>query len=64
MVQLSDFEHVVDPIPTIQDGEFLYRTLYLSFDPAQRGWMNEGGSYVSAMALGKPVRAGSLLIYT
>ena len=30
------------------DGEILVKTLYLSLDPAMRGWMNEGKCYIRA----------------
>jgi hypothetical protein len=29
------------------DGEVLVRVGYLSIDPAMRGWMNEGRSYIA-----------------
>jgi NADPH-dependent curcumin reductase CurA len=48
------------PIPTIADGEFLVRNLWLSFDPAQRGWINDVPSYVPPVQLGEPMRAGSV----
>ncbi len=36
--QAGDFEVVTATIPTIEDDRFLVRNLYLSADPAQRGW--------------------------
>jgi NADPH-dependent curcumin reductase CurA len=41
----------------IKDGEALVKIEYLSVDPAQRGWMNEGDSYLPAIELGNVVRA-------
>jgi NADPH-dependent curcumin reductase len=38
-------------------GEVLVRVLYLSLDPAMRGWMNEGRSYIAPVALGEVMRA-------
>jgi NADPH-dependent curcumin reductase CurA len=48
------------PIPEIGDGEFLVRNLWLSFDPAQRGWINDVPSYVPPVQLGEPMRAGAV----
>lgn len=38
-------------------GEFRVRIEYISLDPAMRGWMNEGRSYVPPVPLGSPMRA-------
>ena len=35
----------------------LLRTLWLSFDPAQRGWLNDVRSYVPPVAIGEAMRA-------
>jgi NADPH-dependent curcumin reductase CurA len=48
------------PIPEPSEGEFLVRNLWLSFDPAQRGWLNDVPSYVPPVQLGEPMRAGSV----
>src|SRR5512135_64172 len=48
------------PIPQLRDGEFLVRNLWLSFDPAQRGWINDVASYVPPVQLGEPMRAGAV----
>lgn len=39
------------------DGEVLLKTKYLSIDPAMRGWMNEGKSYIKPVAIGEVMRA-------
>jgi NADPH-dependent curcumin reductase CurA len=36
------------------------RTLYVSLDPAMRGWMNEGRSYIEPVKLGDVMRAGGI----
>ena len=36
------------------------RTLYLSLDPAMRGWMNEGRSYIPPVGIGEVMRAGGI----
>lgn len=60
MVQDSDFEMVQAPVPTAGDGEALLRTLYLSLDPAIRGWMNGIDTYVPGIKVGDPMRAGAI----
>src|SRR5579872_6902267 len=47
-------------IPPVGEGEFLVRNLWLSFDPAQRGWINDVPSYVPPVPLGEPMRAGAV----
>ena len=47
----ADFSIVESPMPIIQDGEVLRRTLYLSLDPYMRGRMNEARSYAPSLAL-------------
>lgn len=59
MVKRSDFDFVEAPMPTAGDGEILVKILYLSLDPAMRGWMNEGKSYIAPVGLGDVMRAGA-----
>ncbi len=42
----TDFELVETAIPTIVEGEVLIKNEYISLDPAMRGWMNEGTTYI------------------
>jgi hypothetical protein len=60
MVQRSDFEYVQMPVAEPGAGEVLVKILYISLDPAMRGWMNEGKSYVPPVAIGEVMRAGAL----
>ncbi|SOE20765.1 hypothetical protein SAMN06298216_1247 [Spirosomataceae bacterium TFI 002] len=53
----SSWEIVSEPVPEIKDGEVLVKVKYLSIDPAMRGWMNEGKSYIKPVALGDVMRA-------
>ncbi len=48
------------PCPEPGDGEFLVRVRYLSLDPAMRGWMNDGKSYVPPVGIGEVMRAGAV----
>lgn len=48
------------PVPDPGEGEIVIRQHYISLDPAMRGWMNEGKSYIEPVALGDVMRAGSV----
>ena len=41
-------------------GEVLIRNIYLSLDPANRGWMSGKASYVDAMKIGDIMRGGTI----
>jgi len=43
-----------------QDGEFLAEVLYLSLDPAMRGWIRDVKSYVPPVEIGAVMRAGGV----
>jgi hypothetical protein len=55
MVKVSDFEWAEGPVPEVKDGQVLVRNLYLSFDPTQRGWMEERPPYTPPVPLGAPM---------
>jgi NADPH-dependent curcumin reductase CurA len=42
------------------DGEFLAEVRYVSLDPAMRGWIKEGKSYIEPVAVGDVMRAGGV----
>ena len=44
----------------IGDQEILIRNIYLSLDPANRGWMSGQASYVDAMKIGDVMRVGTI----
>jgi NADPH-dependent curcumin reductase CurA len=54
------FELVERSRPAPSEGEVLVRTLWLSFDPAQRGWLNDVASYVPPVAVGSVMRASGV----
>ena len=56
----SDWQQVREPVRAIADGEIVVKTLYLSLDPAMRGWMNEGKSYIRPVAIGETMRAAGV----
>ena len=45
-------------------GEMLLKTLYLGFDPAQKGWMENVADYVAPMAIGDVMRGSAILEVT
>jgi len=60
MVGEHNFEWQEAPVPEPGEGEALVRVLYLSFDPAMRGWMQDRPSYIPPVAIGEPMRASSV----
>ena len=48
------------PVEKPGEGEFLAEVLYLSLDPAMRGWINEGKSYIDPVGIGDVMRAGGV----
>jgi NADPH-dependent curcumin reductase len=56
----SDWQFAEAPVPEPRDGEVLAQVLYLSLDPAMRGWMNEGKSYIAPVGIGEVMRAGGI----
>ncbi len=60
MVSEDNFTFQEVPIPRPGAGEVLVRNLFLSFDPTQRGWMEDRESYLPPVQLGEPMRAGSI----
>lgn len=53
----EDVRLIEEPLPDLEDGQFLLRNHYASLDPAIRGWMDDVPSYLPPIALGSPVRA-------
>jgi NADPH-dependent curcumin reductase CurA len=54
----TDWEFTSEPVPVPGPGEFLVEVAYLSIDPAMRGWMNAGASYIPPVEIGAVMRAG------
>jgi NADPH-dependent curcumin reductase CurA len=48
------------PVEEPEEGGILVKTLSLSLDPAMRGWMNEGKSYIAPVGIGDVMRAGGV----
>jgi hypothetical protein len=53
----SDWSYAEEPVREPGDGELLVKVEYVSLDPAMRGWMNEGRSYIPPVGIGEVMRA-------
>ena len=58
MVAASNFERREVPVPEPAEGELLVHNLYLSLDPAMRGWISDARSYMPPVAIGEVMRGG------
>ncbi len=56
----NDWSFTTEPVAEPAPGGVLIKTLALSLDPAMRGWMNEGKSYIPPVGLGEVMRAGGI----
>jgi NADPH-dependent curcumin reductase len=56
----SDWDFVQEPLPVPNEGEFLVSISHISLDPAMRGWMNAGASYIDPVEIGDVMRAGAV----
>jgi hypothetical protein len=59
-IRKSDFELVEVPVPEPADGQFVVAVTHISLDPAMRGWMNAGRSYIPPVEIGEVMRALTL----
>lgn len=55
--QPGDFALAESDIPRPDPGQMLVRNIYLSADPAQRGWASAEANYSAPVPLGGPMRA-------
>ncbi len=53
----SDWSYTEEPVPEPGEGQVLVKVLYVSLDPAMRGWMNDARSYIAPVGIGKTMRA-------
>ncbi|KPK17880.1 MAG: hypothetical protein AMJ62_00335 [Myxococcales bacterium SG8_38] len=60
MPSAEDFACAEQPVGSPGPGEVLLRNLYLSIDPAIRGWMSDAKSYLPPIRIGEPIRSGTL----
>ncbi|MBV8205368.1 MAG: NADP-dependent oxidoreductase [Acidobacteria bacterium] len=57
MPRPSDWSYAQEEVRDPGDGEVLIQVLYISLDPAMRGWMSDRKSYVPPVAVGDVMRA-------
>lgn len=55
--QAENFEIVETPLPEPAEGEILVRNLYLSVEPAMRGWVSAVANYAEPVAIGAVMRS-------
>ncbi len=55
----SDWQRTEEPVRDPADGQVLVKILYISLDPAMRGWMTDARSYIAPVGLGDVMRAGT-----
>jgi len=51
---------VESPMPVAGEGEVVIRNLYISLDPAIRGWMSDEPNYIEPIPVGTKVLAGGI----
>jgi len=56
----DNWSFTTEPVGEPADGAVLVKTLFLSLDPAMRGWMNDVKSYIPPVGIGEVMRAGGI----
>ncbi|MFZ0146410.1 MAG: NADP-dependent oxidoreductase [Candidatus Sulfotelmatobacter sp.] len=56
----TDWAYEEETVRELREGELLIRVLFISLDPAMRGWMNQSRSYVPPVGIGEVMRALAL----
>ena len=56
----ENFSFHAEPVAQPAEDGVLVKNLMLSLDPAMRGWMNEGKSYIPPVGIGEVMRAGGV----
>jgi NADPH-dependent curcumin reductase len=54
----DNWQLTTEETPPLSSGDVLVQTELLSLDPAMRGWMNVGRSYIRPVEIGEVMRAG------
>jgi NADPH-dependent curcumin reductase CurA len=60
MATRDNWRFTTEPVAAPADGGVLVKTLSISLDPAMRGWMNEGKSYIPPVGIDEVMRAGGV----
>jgi len=56
----TDWSLTIEEVPEPAEGQFVVAVSHLSVDPAMRGWMNAGASYIPPVEIGAVMRAGTV----
>jgi len=54
------FDIIKSAIPPLKDNEILVKNIYLSLDPAMRGWMDDRKSYIPPVKIGEVMRGNTV----
>ncbi|HMD72676.1 MAG TPA: hypothetical protein VKG05_02320, partial [Steroidobacteraceae bacterium] len=57
---IDDFRIESVPVPALNDGEVLLRTIWLSLDPYMRGRMSDAPSYAAPVAIDAVMTGGTI----
>jgi NADPH-dependent curcumin reductase CurA len=60
----DDWEFTSETVPEPGPGQFVVEISHVSIDPAMRGWMNAGASYIPPVEVGAVMRAGAVGLVT
>lgn len=56
----ENWDYVETELTPLSSQQVKVKVLYISLDPAMRGWMNDGKSYIPPVAIGEVMRAGGV----
>lgn len=56
----ENWQRTETELPALGDMQIKVKVLAISLDPAMRGWMNEGKSYIPPVAIGEVMRAAGV----
>lgn len=60
LAKAENWQFTEEAVAEPADGQVLVKTLVLSLDPAMRGWLNDGKSYIPPVGIGEVMRAGGI----
>ncbi|MFZ0299976.1 MAG: NADP-dependent oxidoreductase [Candidatus Sulfotelmatobacter sp.] len=60
MPKSTDWTYGEESVRELREGELLIKVLFISLDPAMRGWMKQARSYVPPVGIGEVMRALAL----
>jgi len=55
--EAENFEIIEGPLPALADGQVLVRNIFLTAEPAMRGWVSTVGNYSQPVPLGGVMRS-------